>query len=76
MTDLLALRNKVAVIGVGTTRYGSFPHTDEYGLAADAFRTALAMAGSTRSRSTGWWSAASPITRAWARCSASIRAGR
>ncbi len=45
MTDLLALRNKVAVIGVGTTRYGSFPHTDEYGLAADAFRTALADGG-------------------------------
>ncbi|MGH7044623.1 MAG: thiolase family protein [Acetobacteraceae bacterium] len=45
MTDPSALRNKAAVIGVGTTRYGSFPETDEYGLAAQAFRTALADGG-------------------------------
>ena len=45
MTDLAALSNQAAVIGVGTTRYGSFPETDEYGLAAQAFRTALADGG-------------------------------
>ncbi len=45
MTDLSALSNQAAVIGVGTTRYGSFPETDEYGLAAQAFRTALADGG-------------------------------
>ncbi len=35
------LRDRVAVVGVATTSYGSFPETDEYGLAAEAFRTAL-----------------------------------
>ena len=30
---------------VGTTAYGSFPETDEYGLAAEAFRNALADCG-------------------------------
>ncbi len=38
--DLAGLRNKVAVIGVGNTAYGSFPETDEYGLGAQAFRNA------------------------------------
>ena len=42
MTEFNNLRNRVAVIGVGTTAYGSFPETDEYGLAAEAFRNALA----------------------------------
>ena len=39
------LRDQAAVIGVGTTPYGNFPHTDEYGLAAEAFRNALADGG-------------------------------
>ena len=39
------LRNQTAIIGVGTTAYGNFPHTDEYGLAAEAFRHALADGG-------------------------------
>ena len=39
------LRNQTAIIGVGTTAYGNFPHTDEYGLAAEAFRHALANGG-------------------------------
>src|ERR1700742_5269712 len=39
------LRNQAAVVGVGATAYGSFPETDEYGLAADAFRTAIADCG-------------------------------
>jgi len=32
MTGRAALRNQAAVIGVGTTGYGRFPDTDEYGL--------------------------------------------
>lgn len=37
----MELRNKVAVVGVGNTAYGSFPEIDEYGLAAMAFKKAL-----------------------------------
>ena len=40
-----SLRNQAAVVGVGATAYGSFPETDEYGLAADAFRAAIADSG-------------------------------
>ena len=36
-----SLSNRVAVIGVGNTAYGSFPETDEYGLGAEAFRNAI-----------------------------------
>ena len=39
------LKNQIAVIGVGNTRYGNFPETDEYGLAAQAFRNAVADSG-------------------------------
>ena len=53
MPEFNNLRNRVAVVGVGTTAYGSFPETDEYGLAAEAFRNALAIASSTKARSTG-----------------------
>ena len=53
MPEFNNLRDRVAVVGVGTTAYGSFPETDEYGLAAEAFRNALADCGSTRARSTG-----------------------
>lgn len=49
MDDLLALHNKVSVIGVGTTAYGSFPETDEYGLAATAFRNAIEDCGIDKS---------------------------
>ena len=41
MNDVSALSNKVAIVGVGTTSYGSFPDTDEYGLGALAYRNAL-----------------------------------
>jgi len=40
-----SLKDRIAVIGVGTTRYGSFPDLDEYGLAAWAFRDALGECG-------------------------------
>jgi acetyl-CoA acetyltransferase len=36
-----ALKDKIAVVGVGTTPFGSFPHLDEYGLGAWAFRNAI-----------------------------------
>ena len=39
------LRDRAAVVGVGATAYGSFPETDEYGLAANAFREAIADCG-------------------------------
>ena len=45
MTSSTQLRNRAAVVGVGTTAYGSFPETDEYGLAAEAFRAAIADSG-------------------------------
>ena len=41
MTDLKDLKDKIAVIGVGNTSYGNFPHIDDYGLAAHAFRNAV-----------------------------------
>ena len=41
MNSLSDLKNKTAVIGVGTTRYGNFPDTDDYGLGAEAFRNAV-----------------------------------
>jgi acetyl-CoA acetyltransferase len=48
MDESASLRNKAAVVGVATTQYGSFPDTDEYGLAARAFRGALEDSGLTR----------------------------
>jgi acetyl-CoA acetyltransferase len=53
MSDLRALKDRVAVVGVGNTRYGSFPDTDDYGLGAQAFRRALEDAGLDKSRIDG-----------------------
>jgi acetyl-CoA acetyltransferase len=44
-SELTSLSNRAAVIGVGNTAYGSFPEKDEYALAAEAFRNALADGG-------------------------------
>jgi hypothetical protein len=41
MFDLNELKDKIAVIGVGNTKYGNFPEIDDYGLAAHAFRNAV-----------------------------------
>ncbi|MGE0799137.1 MAG: thiolase family protein [Lautropia sp.] len=38
-------RHPAAIVGVGTTRQGSHPDRDAYGLAVDAFKDALADAG-------------------------------
>src|SRR5689334_12856712 len=45
MFDAKELKNKIAVVGVGNTKYGNFPHTDDYGLAAQAFKNAVADCG-------------------------------
>ena len=39
--DMRALKDRIAVVGVGTTAYGSFPEISDYGLAARAFKAAL-----------------------------------
>jgi acetyl-CoA acetyltransferase len=41
MPELSNLKDKIAVIGVGSTKYGNFPEIDDYGLAAHAFRNAV-----------------------------------
>ena len=38
---MLALANRIAVVGVGHTAYGNFPGRSDYSLAAEAFRLAL-----------------------------------
>lgn len=48
-----ALSNRAAVIAVGNTAYGSFPETDEYGLAARAFKAALEDGGIDKSEIDG-----------------------
>src|SRR3954452_20410748 len=53
MFDLHELKDKVAVIGVGNTRYGNFPETDDYGLAAQAFRNAVNDCGIDKNRIDG-----------------------
>ena len=63
MSDpLLALRNKIAVVGVGNTRYGSFPDISDYGLGAQAFRAAIDDCGldknqieAARDLGAPWW---------------------
>lgn len=47
------LRNRIAVVGVGNTAYGSFPELDEYGLAARAFRSAIQDCGLEKNRIDG-----------------------
>jgi acetyl-CoA acetyltransferase len=53
MSDLKALKNKVAVVGVGNTAYGNFPEIDDYGLGARAFRRALEDCGLEKSKIDG-----------------------
>ncbi len=76
MHESASLRNKTAVVGVATTRYGSFPDTDEYGLAAQAFRGALEDSGLTRDDVDGLVVCRILPMPAWARFSVSTRAGR
>ena len=41
MTQMDALKNKVAIVGVGTTEYGNFPQFNDYALGAKAFKAAV-----------------------------------
>jgi hypothetical protein len=41
-SDLTNLKHKIAVISVGNTQYGDFSGTDDYCLAAQTFRNAVA----------------------------------
>jgi acetyl-CoA acetyltransferase len=42
MTESLhALKNKIAIVGIGNTKYGDFPTISDYGLGAQAFREAI-----------------------------------
>src|ERR1700749_1001687 len=53
ITDLNNLKDKIAVIGVGNTKYGNFPEIDDYGLAAQAFRNAVADCGIDKNKIDG-----------------------
>jgi acetyl-CoA acetyltransferase len=53
MFDLHELKDRIAVIGVGNTPYGNFPETDDYGLAAQAFRNAVDDCGIDKNRIDG-----------------------
>lgn len=41
MTQMDSLKNKVAIVGVGTTEYGNFPQFSDYALGAKAFKAAV-----------------------------------
>ena len=43
--SMKALKNRIAVAGVGTTAYGNFPELSDYALAAQAFKEAVADCG-------------------------------
>lgn len=45
MSELHALKNKIAVVGVGHTAYGDFPLISDYGLGAQAFKSAISDCG-------------------------------
>ena len=45
MHDLRSLKDRIAVVGVGNTKYGSFPLISDYGLGAQAFKAAIADCG-------------------------------
>ena len=53
MDAVKSLKDLVAVIGVGNTAYGRFPDTDEYGLGAQAFRSAIADCGISKQQVDG-----------------------
>ena len=53
MSELSNLKDKIAVIGVGNTKYGNFPDIDDYGLAAHAFRNAVEDCGIDKNKVDG-----------------------
>jgi acetyl-CoA acetyltransferase len=53
MFDINRLKNRIAVVGVGTTAFGAFPEIDDYGLAAQAFRLAIEDCGLNKNQIDG-----------------------
>lgn len=54
MSDLMkTLKDKIAVVGVGNTKYGRLPDLDDYGLGALAFRNAIDDCGLDKSQVDG-----------------------
>jgi acetyl-CoA acetyltransferase len=51
--DMHALKDKFAIVGVGTTAYGSFPELSDYALAAQAFKAAIDDCGLDKNRIDG-----------------------
>jgi acetyl-CoA acetyltransferase len=45
MEAMRSLKDRIAVVGVGTTAYGSFPELSDYALGAQAFKAAIADCG-------------------------------
>ncbi len=53
MTSMDALKNKIAIVGVGTTEYGNFPQFSDYALGAKAFKAAVEDCGIDKNRIDG-----------------------
>ncbi len=53
MTSMHNLKNKVAVVGVGNTPYGSFPELSDYALGAQAFKAAIEDCGLDKNKVDG-----------------------
>ena len=47
------LKNKIAIVGVGTTEYGNFPQFSDYALGAKAFKAAVEDCGIDKNRIDG-----------------------
>jgi hypothetical protein len=53
MFEVAGLKNRIAVIGVRSAPYGNVPQTDDYGLAAQVFRNAVAYCGIDKNQMDG-----------------------
>jgi hypothetical protein len=64
MFDINELKNKIAVIAIGNTPYGTVLHIDDYGLAAQAFGNAAADCGIDKNKIDGASRLPHPVLRA------------
>jgi acetyl-CoA acetyltransferase len=53
MTTMNALKNKIAVVGIGNTAYGNFPDLSDYALGARAFKAAIEDCGLDKNKIDG-----------------------
>lgn len=53
MPDIHALKDKIAIVGVGNTKYGSFPERDDFSLGAEAFSKAVEDCGLPKNKIDG-----------------------